>query len=200
MSDVELFPLFPTVVYKTQIATPLTDSEFTAVNSFKLHTQGLGNDVTDDFYALDHPSLHRLKNTVNTHVQRYLTDVMKIDVELYITNSWLNFTRTNQQHMPHNHTNSVLSGVYYIQVDNSQPTISFNRMSPPFGLTMHAREYDYFNSTEWNITVSNNDLIIFPSQCYHYVKPNSSSNVRISLAFNTYARGQFGGQGAELKL
>jgi len=197
---VEIFPLFPVVVYKTQIDMAMDSVELSTINDFKLHTQWLGNDVTDDYYTLDHPNLRRLKNTLSTHVQCYLTDIMKIDVELYITNSWLNFTRTNQQHIVHNHTNSILSGVYYISVDNSQPTISFNRMSPPFGLTMAAREYNYYNSTEWNIPVKNNDLIIFPSQCYHYVKPNNSDSVRVSLAFNTYARGQFGTNGAELKL
>jgi ectoine hydroxylase-related dioxygenase (phytanoyl-CoA dioxygenase family) len=46
-----------------------------------------------------------------------------------------------------------------------------------------------FNSMEWTVPVEDLDIIIFPSTLFHYVKPNTSNRDRISIAFNTFARG-----------
>ena len=45
-------------------------------------------------------------------------------IEIYITISWINYTETNQYHHAHSHPNSVISGVYYIETDESD-TITF---------------------------------------------------------------------------
>jgi hypothetical protein len=41
----------------------------------------------------------------------------KNNIELYITQSWLNYTEENQYHHRHEHPNSVVSGVLYFDSD-----------------------------------------------------------------------------------
>ena len=42
---------------------------------------------------------------------------------------------------------------------------------------------------EWELPVEDNCIVLFPSQCFHYVKKNTSNNERVSIAFNTFVNG-----------
>ena len=196
----EIHPLFPTAIFKTSIRK-LTQTEFEYLLSKELESQTLGNSVSFDRYLLNDPKLNDLKSLMLDAIKVYAKEVMSIYNEFYITNSWLNKTSNNEQHSIHNHTNSILSGCYYISVEDSQPYISFNRLTQPFLLNYVPTEFNRFNSVEWDLPLENNSLVIFPSECYHYVKPNKSVNERISIAFNTFVKGQIGQKnGSELIL
>jgi uncharacterized protein (TIGR02466 family) len=202
MKQSEIYSLFPTVVYKNSIDRNLTVEELDFINSLDTNEQSLGNTTSVSSYILENPILANLKNDLMDHVNIYLNHIMMVDAELYMTNSWSNVNGYQTQHLLHNHNNSVISGVFYVDVSDSQPTISFNRMSPPFFLHMKARQYTMMNAVEWDIPIENNGIILFPSQCFHYVKPNVTKQKRISIAFNTFIRGQIGSDadGADLTL
>ena len=134
--------------------------------------------------------MEHLKEEFKQHVDVYVKEIMKVSWDLYLTNSWLNVTKPADYHMIHNHNNSVVSGVLYIKSSYIQPTISFNRMDPPYMLVAEPEEFTPFNSMEWTVPVEDGDIILFPSKLFHYVKPNESDKDRISLAFNTFARGE----------
>lgn len=202
MDDLDLHSLFPTVVYRKPNAVVLTDEEENYLKNIPYIEQWLGNKISSDKFLLDNKELSRVKDELTTHLNVYLNKVMNIDNELYITNSWINITHKDQEHKVHNHTNSILSGVLYIQVADSQPYISFHRMDSPLLLTMKASEYHAANSNEWNIPLEDNDVIIFPSKMHHSVAPNRTDNPRISIAFNSFIRGTIGTDisGADLTL
>jgi uncharacterized protein (TIGR02466 family) len=201
MIPFELFPLFPTAVYKANIR-PLTDTEMNILKSQPTYEQELGNNTSNTPYLLNESGLEDLGKEIQTHIDNYVKEIMKVSFDLYITNSWINLTQPGEQHMIHTHCNSVLSGVLYIKVNDSNPSISFNRMDAPFLLHTMAEDYTPFNSMEWSVPVEDNTIILFPSTIYHYVKKNQSSNTRVSLAFNTFARGNIKTQtvGADLIL
>jgi uncharacterized protein (TIGR02466 family) len=110
--------------------------------------------------------------------------------EIYITNSWINVTTHNQQHASHKHNNSIISGVYYLDVP-ADSSVSFERANNPC-LELIPESYNSYNSPSCDIPVSTGKLIMFPSELYHLVKPNLSTEMRISLAFNTFIRGSIG--------
>lgn len=201
MIPFEIIPLFPTALYKSKFR-PLTSDEINIIDSIAVAKQPLGNHTSQAPYFLDEPGLENLKIDFQEHVNNYATEIMKVDYDFYITNSWKNLTKPGEQHMMHNHSNSVLSGVFYIRSSYIQPTISFSRLDSPFLLTWEAKEFTPFNSSEWTIPVEDNDIILFPSMLHHYVKPNTSDRDRLSIAFNTFVRGNIKTQffGAELIL
>ncbi len=127
---------------------------------------------------------------------------MHYEFEIYITNSWYNIARHGEGQTLHNHANSIISGVLYLDVNTSQPSITFVNTVPPFLLNMRAMQYNMFNSLEFDIPVENGEIILFPSQCFHYVKSNPTNKDRISIAFNTFVKGDIGVEtdGGNLKL
>lgn len=201
MIPFELIPLFPQALYRA-VFRPLTDDEVKIINNFPVKRQQLGNHTSHEPYFLSEPGLEKLKNDLQEHVENYVREVMKVDYEVYITNSWKNLTMPGHQHIVHNHSNSIISGVLYVKSSYIQPTISFSRMTNPYLLGFQAKEYTPFNALEWTIPVEDNNIIIFPSTVYHYVKPNESDKDRLSIAFNTFVRGNIKTQniGADLIL
>lgn len=201
MTPFEIIPLFPQALYKSKFR-PIAPSERATIEQYPVTKQQLGNSTSNAPYFLDETGLENLKASLDEHILAYAREVMKFDSELYITNSWKNLTASGEQHIIHNHTNSVVSGVLYLDVSSSQPSISFNRMTSPYLLNYLPTEFNLFNSIEWNIPVEDNTIIIFPSSCYHYVKPNTSNADRLTIAFNTFARGHLRTQytGADLIL
>ena len=201
MMSFEIIPLFPQALYKSKFR-PITADEKEIIEQFPVTKQPLGNSISNVSCFLDDVKLADLKADIIKHISVYAQEIMKFDNELYITNSWKNVTVLDEQHIMHNHSNSIISGVLYLNVSDSQPSISFNRMTSPYLLNYLPAEFNLFNSIEWNVPVNDNDIIIFPSSCYHYVKPNTSNATRLTIAFNTFARGRFGTQasGADLIL
>jgi uncharacterized protein (TIGR02466 family) len=201
MTDFSIIPLFPLALYKSKFRE-LTREELDIIAEYPVAKQPLGNNSSQTPYFLDAAGLEQLKSDIKQHIDTYAKDVMQAPYDVYLTNSWKNLTSPNEQHIMHNHTNSVISGVLYIKSSYIQPTISFHRIQPPYVLSWEPTEFNMFNSMEWTVPVEDLDIIIFPSTLFHYVKPNTSNKDRISIAFNTFARGNIktGSTGADLIL
>ncbi len=185
---VEIFPIFPTAVYRVKLR-PLTSAEDNFVLSAVSYPKPLGNRTSQTSNLLEANALQDLKLLFSDHVRNYAQEIIKTDCELYITNSWKNENHKGEPHSLHNHTNSIISGCYYIDVEQSENTISFNRMSLPFSLNFKSKAYTEFNSLEWTIPIENNMLVLFPSALYHQVQVNQTNNIRRSIAFNTFVKG-----------
>lgn len=186
----EIIPIFPIPVYRIKLR-PLSGTEANIINTSSSVPQILGNFTSEKSNLLDHPMMANLKELFEENVRIYAEEIIKTDCEFYITNSWKNENYRGQPHSLHNHANSILSGCYYVDVERSENSISFNRMVPPFVMNFKSKEYTGFNSIEWSIPVENNMLILFPSSLYHQVKINQTNNVRLSVAFNTFVKGGF---------
>jgi uncharacterized protein (TIGR02466 family) len=201
MIPFEIIPLFPQALYRATFR-PLTDLEIKIIDSVPIKKQQLGNHTSQAPYFLNEPGLENLKKDLEEHIKTYVKEVMKVDYEVYLTNSWKNVTKPDEQHSIHNHSNSVISGVLYIRTSYIQPTISFARGNVPYLVAFEANEFTPFNALEWTVPVEDNNIIIFPSTLHHYVKPNLSNKDRLSIAFNTFIRGSIRTQnvGAELNL
>jgi uncharacterized protein (TIGR02466 family) len=184
----EIISLFPQALYKSKFRL-LTPEELDIIHNYPVSKQALGNHTSQDPYFLNSDGLAQLKNDVKQHIDLYVKEIMKVSWELYLTNSWKNLTRPTDQHIIHNHTNSIISGVLYIKSSYIQPTISFNRMESPYLLSFEPTEFTPFNSNEWTMPVEDGDIILFPSKLFHYVKTNESDKDRLSIAFNTFAQG-----------
>ena len=109
----------------------------------------------------------------------------------YITQSWLNYTKTDQFHHMHNHPNSYISGVFYIDVDDKVDKITFLKKPYPT-IELVPTKYNIFNSNSWWYSVKNGDLLLFPSYLTHGVDKKKETNNRISLSFNVFFKGTIG--------
>ncbi len=201
MTPFEIIPLFPQALYRA-VFRPLTSTEIEIIDNFPVEKQQLGNHTSHVPYFLNEPGLENLKKDLEEHIDTYVREIMKVDYNVYITNSWKNLTKPGEQHMIHNHSNSIISGCLYLRSSHIQPTISFTRGNFPYLLAFEPTEFTPFNALEWTIPVEDNNIILFPSTMHHCVKTNQSNKERMSLAFNTFVRGNIRTQytGADLIL
>lgn len=185
------YGLFPVPVSITNLGNVLTDAESKKV--FDLETRrNHGNSITKNNYILDLPEFSNLKKHLENSLENYFIEMFSNkNAKPYITQSWINYTSKNDYHHVHTHTNSLFSGVFYINTIDQDKIFFYRDTFPVFDFT-EDKNYNLYTALDWHFPVTNNDLIIFPSNIRHSVAINESNNVRISLAFNTYVKGTVG--------
>jgi len=192
MNEKDIFPLFSVPVYKRKLDISLSNDELKFIKNQGSRTQALGSKLSNDKFVLEKIELLRLKDILLVEVKEYFNNFLQYEFEIYFTNSWINKINIDEQQTLHNHANSIISGIFYVSVEDSVPSISFVNHKPHFLLNMRAKNYNIFNSVEFDLPVENNTVVLFPSSCFHYVKKNFTDNDRISIAFNTFVKGHVG--------
>ena len=138
--------------------------------------------------------LYNLKEFCEQHIKMYVKEIInpKEELDFYITQSWLNLTRPGGSHRMHVHGNSIISGVYYIATVEDDGILFYDPNMKVKRFLDFAKKSDPFPCQSFE-KVNTGDLIIFPSWLDHGVQPNPKATTnRISLSFNTFARGTFG--------
>ena len=106
-----------------------------------------------------------------------LTHKLKLDSFWFNVNNFGSFNR------PHQHGNSVISGVYYVSIPKNSGNIVFMNQSLD-SFYQSIKQYNKYNSTIWTVKPENNLCLLFPSYLMHYVEPNLNKKERISISFN----------------
>jgi len=183
--------IFPTPIGLDTIAL-LSEDEKKHILNYESKTVGnLGNRITENSFVLEDIELKELKLSLEEKLQEYFFDVYKSkEVTPYITQSWINYTGKNQFHHNHNHPNSFISGVFYLQAIDNDKIYFVNRQDAMF--EFQSEDFTLYNSKTWWMPVEDNSVIFFPSNLSHEVKKNETDTTRISLAFNCFIKGTFG--------
>tara|TARA_R110000803_G_scaffold30124_3_gene68176 strand:+ start:2353 stop:2967 length:615 start_codon:yes stop_codon:yes gene_type:complete len=186
--------IFPTPVYFSKLDRDLTEKEMSLIQQEKLNAfNNEGNFSSVNNYILNHESFSLLKEELDLRVKDYFDKVIlpANDITPYITQSWLNYTETNQYHHKHAHPNSLVSGVFYINCHEEHDKIKFfnDKYST---IKLEVKDWNLYNSETWWFPVKTGDIILFPSSLTHMVETKEGSNTRISLAFNVFIKGKIG--------
>lgn len=186
-----IYHLFPTALGKKFLDRPLTEQELNFISSVPLRNN-LGNKTSIDNYILKNKELTELNEFIVESLNEYFKEVYapSNDVQIYITQSWLNFTDINQFHHKHSHANSIVSGVFYVKTDPKIDRIYFSKdINERLNFV---KDFNIYNSNSWWFETEPNSLLFFPSNLTHEVGPVTTLTPRISLSFNTYVRGKIG--------
>ena len=173
MNTAEIHNLFPTPIYIRSMDRKFTKQElFFVENQKNKCTANIGNINSKDNYVLNRKEFKNIKAFLNKCCHDYLNKIIspKNNIELGITQSWLNYTEKDQFHHSHAHPNSIVSGVLYFNSDKENDKIKFTS----------SKGYQ--------------QIVMFPSSTTHQVETKEGSNTRISLAFNTFYKGEIGGK------
>ena len=108
----------------------------------------------------------------------------KTNVLPYITQSWVNWTKKGEEHHKHAHSNSLFSGVFYIDADEEYDSIKFFKRHTYESLTIEPYEHHLFNSESWTFKVKTGDIILFPAYMLHGVTPHNNLKPRKTVSFN----------------
>ena len=186
--------IFPTPIYISKLDIKLTPLELKFVDKHKKDFyKNDGNITSNNNYILNEKPFANIKKELDLRVQDYFDKVISPanNITPYITQSWLNYTETNQYHHKHAHPNSLVSGVFYINCHEEHDKIKFFNDTYQT-IKPEIKEYNIWNSQSWWFPVKTGDVILFPSSLTHMVETKEGDNTRISLAFNVFIKGKFG--------
>ena len=193
--------LFPTPVYINNIDRNFTEQELQFVNDQQNNCiKNEGNIHTEDSYVLDRKQFKNIKIFLENCCKDYLEKIIcpENNIELYITQSWLNYTKENQYHHKHLHSNSIISGVLYFNCNKD--SIKFYNSNINHTIKPLIKKYNFWNSETWTFPTKTGELFMFPSSLNHGVDVKKGDNIRISLSFNTFYKGVLGSDTALTKL
>lgn len=197
--------LFATPVY-TGVLMSLTDDikEFIKSQQYEALYSGKG-EYTVNQQLLDLPELKQVKEEVDSHVENYTRDVLKVDnaQQFYMTTSWSLRQNHGDWAQSHSHTNAVISGVFYLNQGEGFGRLVFDRpYDNIFSKTLDPSftEFTPINSGKWAVEPMANLIVLFPSMLKHGVDVNQSQETRHSVAFNYFMKGQFGHKESVLTL
>jgi uncharacterized protein (TIGR02466 family) len=88
-------------------------------------------------------------------------------------------------HPIHSHANSILSGIFYLQVPEGSSSIIFYDPRTHYdSISLPKREHHYFNWQEAYLNPESGLFLIWQSWLRHSVPTNKSKEGRITLVFN----------------
>jgi uncharacterized protein (TIGR02466 family) len=194
MINSEINGIFPTPIYISKLDRKLTPLELKFVDKNKKDFyKNDGNITSNNNYILNEKPFGNIKKELDLKVQDYFNKVISPanNITPYITQSWLNYTETNQYHHKHAHPNSLVSGVFYINCHEEHDKIKFFNDTYQT-IKPEIKEYNIWNSQSWWFPVKTGDVILFSSSLTHMVETKKGNNTRISLAFNVFIKGTVG--------
>jgi len=199
VNDNKIMDLFPTPLYITNIKDPLINKQKTyLLNLPKI--KNMGNLRSESGYIFEYPLFTELKKAIQQSIDEYVQRVYPgSKTEVYMTQSWANFTEPNEFHHKHSHPNSFISGVYYVNAIKNEDMIKFYKDVPPTYQINHNQPNNY-NSGDVAVLVETGDLVLFPSNFTHNVPATTSKETRISISFNTFIRGNIGDEDSSTAL
>tara|TARA_R100000306_G_scaffold1901_1_gene4825 strand:+ start:97 stop:705 length:609 start_codon:yes stop_codon:yes gene_type:complete len=186
--------LFPEPLYFSSLERVLTQEELKIFNEHKKKTRkNDGNTTSSDSYVLEHKVLKNLKKDLHTKVMDYFDKVVCTNnITPYITQSWINYTESDQFHLMHFHPNSLVSGIFYVSADKKVDTVTFRKSYLDDKIKLNATKYNIFNSSTCTYPVETGNILFFRSSLGHGVDKKKGNNIRISLSFNIFIKGTIG--------
>lgn len=100
--------------------------------------------------------------------------------------TWVNLSPSSAYNLPHIHPDSHLSGVYYVQIPEGSGQIYFRDPRPQAKILMPPLQPDSeLLANELSFPPQPGVVYMFPSWLEHGVKPGTTEQDRIGIAFNS---------------
>ena len=180
-----IWPLFSKPVFRTGV--DVSGVDLTSIEWLPNYN----NWISKDQNVLEKPEFEKLAQGVYDGICEYFYGVMRANqrIEIAITESWFNKTEKGQIHHRHYHPNSVFSTVLYLQTEGESGQTKFITSEYQL-LEYDIDESNIYNSKSWSFTPKVGEMLIFPSSMEHMVTEYQGNVPRISLAVNTFIKGQ----------
>ena len=147
-----------------------------------------------DFLARQDPPIERLNPILNEAVHTFMRSITDAgeSLEVGLTESWANVLYSGAYNTPHEHGDSMLSGVYYVDVGES---LAGDTRSGQFSFIDRGRITSQLGPLALKLSHSyapmepaDGLILLFPGQLMHYVHPYQGDTPRIAIAFNMNLR------------
>ena len=189
----KLINIFPVTVGAFEIERGLTISEIFFIKNL-IQKRNKLNHISVDSYVLKSRELSDINFFIEKCLNNYFQHLYQPGPEtgIRVTQSWCNYTKPGEGHHAHDHPNSFISGVFYID-STSEDTISFYKNNNKVW-DINSVNINEFNCKYWDFSAKKGTLYIFPSSLAHGVNLVEGNDTRISLSFNSFLTGTLGSE------
>jgi uncharacterized protein (TIGR02466 family) len=143
----------------------------------------LGGYQSNDILSGECHQVDKLVEYVEQELKECCNQVGLNPVKIY--NVWVNINPPSAANQIHDHKDSIISGVYYVDASEGQGGINFYRGDPAeYFLSDTVPKQTTFNATKASYNAKTGALLLFPSWLKHSVDPNLTQKDRISISFN----------------
>ena len=204
MNDtLEIAALFPTPLLRIDIPPELS----TACNVFDKTEMWLDKESRVEYglhskntYILDEPECVDLKKFVLDIAKNFAQKTLMYDYEEWtFSQTWVTWKEPGQQHVPHTHPNSVLSGVFFYGYgEEGTPAIEFHRnefQGTGQSIMLKEKQDKRSSAFAWktfHVPFKAGTLLMFPSHFRHSVPRNETKYTRKSVSMNIVPKGVLG--------
>lgn len=109
------------------------------------------------------------------------------DRRLMLCECWVNIYSAHHAQDIHNHSNRILSGVYYVKVPQGAPGLLIRSPYEDTMIQVPVDESNIANTLILEIPAVEGKMVFFRSFVKHSVQPNKVEGERVSIAFNLTA-------------
>lgn len=185
----EILTLFSTPVYASEIFNLNLENILNQIKKLNMSFDDSGIEISSDIYLID--KLPELKIEIVKHVNNYFYNILQYEenFKYYFPDSWVVKTNPDfKQSRLHSHSNSLYSGVVYLNVPPGCGDILFARSQTTSSASINhiipKKSENIFNSDSWIISPHSGQILIFPSYSQHQILANNLDSPRYSFAFN----------------
>jgi uncharacterized protein (TIGR02466 family) len=204
---------FPTLTYDEELKPTdqvrqgmldYVDAFYERNKEQNIGSANITGDVTGDYQIAKEPAFNWLNKQVAHHCKNYLKEfgVNSDNLNLFSSKSWavvcghtIDTSDAKYAVEKHNHPNSHLSVVFYLQTDDYQGgelELDAPSTHPIWyvPLAPHVEELPYPSLTSISFLPTINQIVIFPSSVTHCVKPYYGSGKRYSITYDILITGK----------
>ena len=151
-------------------------------------------------YIMDEPECVDLKKFVLDLVKGFAQNTLMYDYEEWtFSQTWVTWKEPGQQHVPHTHPNSVISGVFFYGYgEEGTPAIMFHKndfQGTGQSIMLKDRQDKRPSPFAWKtftVPFKAGELLLFPSHFRHSVPLNKTQYTRKSVSMNIVPKGVLG--------
>ena len=194
VDNVNIQPLFAEPIFRANIASAISEEQIEFIQNLKM-VKNQSNLISENLYIFDLPELASVAQAVQEALDVYARDVMGIDHQLYVTQSWSLINNPTIGMHGHSHSNSLVSGsLYYCDMPDPVAAMVFDRHRgyQQLELSPNQARRNIYNTPMNVVQPERGEIVLFSSGLQHYVENNASAEPRYSIAFNSFIRGKLG--------
>ena len=172
----------------------LTEKEFNIILNIKYRESEKGFFLSESCTVLQDKGLINLKNFFVQKAEDYAKNILEVKDKIYLTQSWSTFCKPNATHHCHNHPNTFISVVYYVQCEKGLLCFDVRRSTIQENLNFEytVDKYNIYNSQSWDLPVETGQIVLFPGHIFHMPRPNPSPTPKILIGGNFFIKGALG--------
>jgi uncharacterized protein (TIGR02466 family) len=152
--------------------------------------------ISTELNLLSNAELIDIKKEILDTAKEYLINILRVSdsYKLVITTSWANKHSPNDFSQEHDHSNAILTGILFVDVNEFSGKSIFLNPQQNLGLSLELNYQDFnqFNVNKIEMNPKNGDLLLFPASLKHSVSKNLSDQDRYTIAFNIFVSGIYG--------